>query len=81
MKSIAIYTPTFFGYIISVLAEIARYPLKNTSTNGMISFLFKVGMIGILVSMVDLKQWRREIGLIIPRIAMAKILNALLKLL
>ena len=45
----------------------------------MIFFLFKVGMIGILASMVDLKQWRREIGLIIPRIAMAKILNALLK--
>ena len=46
-----------------------------------IFFIFKVGMIGILASMVDLKQWRREIGLIIPRIAMAKILNALLKLL
>ena len=46
-----------------------------------IFFIFKVGMIGILASMVDLRQWRREIGLIIPRIAMAKILNALLKLL
>ena len=56
-------------------------PPKNTSTHGMTFFLFKVGMIGILASMVDLKQWRREIGLIIPRIAMAKILNALLKLL